>query len=56
MGREDQSAIFVLRILRLFLKSTNKRTKGIFKRNLEHQTLFLVTTGCSAEFLKFPLT
>ena len=40
MGREDQSAILVPRISRL---SKEKRTKGIFKRNLEHQTLFLVT-------------
>ena len=52
MGREDQSAILVLRILRL---SKEKRTKGISKRNLEHQTLFLVT-GHSAESLQFSLT
>lgn len=33
-GEEDHSAILVLRILRLFLKSINKRTKGDFLKGI----------------------
>ena len=47
-GGANQSIIFLMRIfLRLFLKSTNKRTKEILKRNLACQTLSLVTAGQS---------
>lgn len=43
-------------LLKTVSQSTDKRTEGILKRNLECQTLPLVATGHSVESLRFPLT
>ena len=42
--------------LKTVSKEQIKEQRGFLKRNLEHQTLLLVTNGHSAESLKFQLT